>query len=171
MNSIRSKILDIICNVDDLDPSYAKDIEIGIYNWTIFFGEEHNISLNWKNDKFVSVYVDKSRSVILNLDRKSYIKNTNLVQRLNDGEFLASDLAFMPREQVFPERWSSVIDRKIKRDSLVLNEIPQAMTKEFRCKKCSKRECVYFEKQTRSGDEATSLFVSCLGCGNRWKIN
>lgn len=171
MNNVRNKILDTLLQLPELDPTDATDIEIGIYNWSIYFGEEHNVTLNWKNDKFVSVYVDKSRSVICNLDKDSYIGNIRLVTRLNANEFAARDLAFMSREQVFPERWVTVIDRKIKRDSLVLNEIPQAMTREFRCKKCSKRECVYFEKQTRSGDEATSLFVCCLGCGNRWKIN
>lgn len=165
--TIYAKIFDI----SDVTSKQASDIEVGIFNWTIDFCSEHNVILNWKNDKFANVYIDKARSVICNLDGDSYVHNTHLIERLTAGEFTARDLPFMSREQVFPERWGRVIERKVKRDSLVLNETPQAMTREFRCKRCSKRECIYFEKQTRSGDEAMSLFVSCIGCGNQWKIN
>lgn len=160
-----------ISSLTGLGVKDARNLERGVFNWTINFCEEKNIVLNWQNEKFKIVYVDKSRSVVCNLNQNSYLNNDRLLVRMQESEFGPYDLPFMARENVFPERWSKYIDGKIKRDSLVLNEKPQAMTNEFRCGKCHKRECVYIERQTRSGDEATSLFICCLGCGHRWKIN
>ena len=44
-----------------------------------------------------------------------------------------------------------------------------ASTDLFECRRCGKRECTYREVQTRSADEPMTIFVLCLGCGNRWK--
>ena len=41
------------------------------------------------------------------------------------------------------------------------------MTTEFRCSKCGKRECSYYQMQTRSADEPMTLFIECCNCGNR----
>jgi len=40
----------------------------------------------------------------------------------------------------------------------------------FRCGKCKKNNCTYFQMQTRSADEPMTTFVSCLECGKRWKF-
>ena len=42
-------------------------------------------------------------------------------------------------------------------------------TDEFKCYKCSKRQCTYYQLQTRSADEPMTTFVTCLNCGNNWK--
>jgi len=44
-----------------------------------------------------------------------------------------------------------------------------AATDQFKCYKCKKRKCTYYEMQTRSADEPMTTFVTCLSCGNRWK--
>lgn len=38
----------------------------------------------------------------------------------------------------------------------------------FECPRCSERKCTHYELQTRSADEATTVFVSCVACGHRW---
>lgn len=38
----------------------------------------------------------------------------------------------------------------------------------IRCRRCGSSEVTYEEKQTRSADEAASLFFSCTKCKNRW---
>jgi transcription elongation factor S-II len=45
-----------------------------------------------------------------------------------------------------------------------------ATTDEFRCGKCKKRECTYYELQTRGADEPLTVFVSCTNCQNRWRF-
>lgn len=47
---------------------------------------------------------------------------------------------------------------------------PAATTSEFRCGKCKKRECTYYQMQTRSADEPLTTFVQCVACGNRWRF-
>jgi transcription elongation factor S-II len=42
-------------------------------------------------------------------------------------------------------------------------------TDRFKCNRCGKRECTYYEMQTRSADEPMTIFVNCLNCGKRWR--
>ena len=51
----------------------------------------------------------------------------------------------------------------------ITKEDISAATDEFKCYKCKKRKCTYYEMQTRSADEPMTTFVTCLNCGNRWK--
>lgn len=46
----------------------------------------------------------------------------------------------------------------------------QATTNMFRCHKCKKRECTYYQLQTRSADEPMTTFVQCTNCNNRWRF-
>lgn len=38
----------------------------------------------------------------------------------------------------------------------------------LKCRRCGSSEISYEEKQTRSADEAATIFVSCSTCKNRW---
>ena len=38
----------------------------------------------------------------------------------------------------------------------------------FECPRCSARKCTHHELQTRSADEATTVFVTCVVCGHKW---
>ena len=37
-----------------------------------------------------------------------------------------------------------------------------------KCRKCGKDEVVYYEKQTRSGDEAMTYYITCVSCQTSW---
>lgn len=37
------------------------------------------------------------------------------------------------------------------------------------CGKCGSTKTISYTKQTRSGDEATSVFALCYECNNKWK--
>jgi len=39
----------------------------------------------------------------------------------------------------------------------------------FECKKCSSKRVLSFSKQTRRGDESTSVFALCDTCKHQWK--
>ena len=39
------------------------------------------------------------------------------------------------------------------------------------CRKCGSDNVFSESRQTRSGDEATTIFFTCLNCGNKWKMN
>lgn len=41
----------------------------------------------------------------------------------------------------------------------------------IKCKKCGSEEVYSESRQTRSADEAMTVFYTCLNCGNKWKVN
>ena len=153
-----------------LKKEIVDNMETGIYNWVIDFSDSHKIVKNWKNSKFVNVYTNKARSVYSNIDPNSYICNQRLLPRLTENEFLPQDIAYASRDTLFPDRWKEAIDKKMKKDEFVYEERPAAMTNQFKCSKCKKRECSFQELQLRSCDEPMTLFITCLNCGNRWRI-
>jgi len=166
----RATVIESIKNKTDLDDKKATDLEIGIFNWAIKFSQQHQVIYNWKNPRFVNVYMGKVRSVIANIDRNTYVGNTRFIDRLNEGEFLPHEIPFMNPENIFPEKWHDIINAKMKREEHMLDDHPEAMTNQFKCGKCKKRECVYKELQIRSCDEPMTLFITCLNCGHRWRI-
>lgn len=167
---IRDHVLNAICEKTQLTEERAKDLEVGIYNWALTFADQNKIVKNWKNNKFVELYYCKVRSIIANLDTSGSVCNDRLLKRLQEEEFLPHDIPFMRPEHVYPEKWRSIIDTRLKKEELIFQEKPEAMTNQFKCGKCKKRECVYKELQVRSCDEPMTLFITCLNCGNRWRI-
>ena len=79
------------------------------------------------------------------------------------------DLAFMTHQEMNPKIWKELVDAKIKRDKNLTEVDMSAATDEFKCYKCHKRQCTYYQLQTRSADEPMTTFITCLNCGNRWK--
>jgi transcription elongation factor S-II len=154
----------------DLTELQAKDLEVGVYNWSIQNAKDLNIPRNWKNSQFSVLYQDKCISVYSNLNTNSYVGNKRLITRLKEKEFPPHAIPFMEVENIFPEVWEEIIDRKMKKDMHIYESKPQAMTNEFKCGKCKKNECVYQELQVRSADEPMTIFITCLNCGNKWKI-
>lgn len=148
----------------------SKDLEIGVFNWCLEEADRHRIVKSWKCTQFNLLYQDKCLNILSNL-LPSVIGNTRLLDRmLKDKEFLPHELAYMKPQNVFPERWETILDEKMKKDMNLLEAKPSAMTSEFKCGKCKKRECIYQEVQVRSADEPMTLFITCLNCGNKWKI-
>ena len=145
------------------------NLEKGIFNYTIQTARLRNVVRKWDNKAFVMIYVDKFKSILLNLNPKSTIKNKELLKRLKNKEFKAHELAFMTHQELFPEKWKYLIDKKIKRDKSEGVVDLSAATDEFFCFKCKKRKCSYYQMQTRSADEPMTTFVTCLNCGKRWK--
>ena len=167
---IREKFHSLAAKKNLLNEEEAIDLEKGIYNWCISYANEKGIAKNWKNPVFTQLYIDKSRSVLVNLDKNSYVGNMRLGERVKDKEFYPHDIAFMKPDNVFPESWRHLVDLKMKRDQQLGEVTMQPMTDQFKCGRCKQRKCVYYEKQTRSADEAMTIFVSCLNCNNSWKM-
>lgn len=175
---IRQKVRDkftglLFNNNDNLNNlKIVNNLEKGIYNYSIKYCNNHNLVKKWENNKFVDIYMNKVRSIYLNLDSESYIGNKRLKERLIEGEFLPHELAFMDSIQMFPENWKKDLDEKFSREKALYdnkNNDQNIITDQFKCARCKKRECSYYELQTRSADEPMTTFVTCLNCGKRWK--
>ena len=148
----------------------ARSVEVGVFNWALSKALERRVARNWRNPAFVLLYDAKARSVASNIDPESYVGNARLRARLHEAEFAPADLATMQPDHVFPERWREVVEAKVRRDEYITNAKTVAVTDQFRCGRCKRRECTYMELQTRSCDEPASLFIQCLACGNHWRL-
>jgi len=145
------------------------NIEKSIYNYTIQEATRNKVIKKWDNKYFIMIYIDKLRAIWLNIDSNSYIGNKSFIEHINDGTISTKDIAFLTHQEIYPEIWKSLIDAKIKRDENKFEVDKRGATSEFKCRKCHKRECSYYQLQTRSADEPMTTFVTCINCGNNWK--
>jgi transcription elongation factor S-II len=152
-----------------INKDIAIEIEKGIYNKTIRFADEKNIIKKWDNNTFLQMYKQFSIQVYSNLKKDSYIKNQRLFQRLIEGEFHPYELSSMEPQHLFPEHWKPYNDEKTKRDRMLYEINKEMATDIYTCGRCKKKECSYYQLQTRSADEPMTTFVTCLNCGKRWK--
>lgn len=166
----RELILGIIEKKTSLEEKWRRDLEIGIYNWCLEYADKNNMIKSWDNIKFANLYVEKARSVITNLDSTSYIGNKYLIKKLMNKEFLPHEIPFLKPEHSYPDMWQEIQDKYNKKFQHAFENREVAMTDMYRCGKCKKRECNYYELQTRSADESASIFIKCLPCGNSWRI-
>ena len=163
-NNIRAKLNKIIKR-----KNISLNLEKGVYNYTIHASKEKKIVRSWSNSAFIMIYLDKLKSIMLNLNSKSSVKNITLLKCLKKGDFKPHELAFMSHQELFPEKWKYLIDAKIKRDKKEGEVDLSAASDEFFCFKCKKRKCSYYQMQTRSADEPMTTFVTCLLCGSNWR--
>ncbi len=162
---IKSSVIDIFMKLFSKEESEL--IEKGIYDYTIDLSEKRNIIKSWDNKLFVKIYVNKARSLFMNLDPNSVVGNKQIIKNIKGTDL--TKVAFMSFQELYPELWKRFMDEKYKRDKLMYEEQAEAMTDVYKCGRCKSRKCTYYELQTRSADEAMTIFITCLNCGNRWK--
>ena len=145
------------------NPKHGKNLEKGIYNWSLNNATTRKIVKHWSNHFFVQIYLDHLRSIYINL------KHTNVASNINNGSIQSHNVAFMTHCELDPMRWRDLIDQKTKNDANKFETTIEAATDTFTCRKCKSKKCTYMQLQTRSADEPMTTFVSCIECGCRWK--
>tara|TARA_B100001758_G_C18302380_1_gene553136 strand:+ start:63 stop:575 length:513 start_codon:yes stop_codon:yes gene_type:complete len=162
-NNFRKNIVERLTKITG-NPVISKNLEIGIYNFTIQQSKERSIVRKWENSAFSQIYMDRLRSIYRNLT-----SNVNLREALQKRKFKAHALAFMTHQEMCPDRWDELIKaKKIKEENIYAPKL-DANTDNFTCRRCKSKRCSYYQLQTRSADEPMTTFVTCIDCGNRWK--
>jgi len=141
----------------------STNIEKGIFNWTIQHASKNNIVKKWSNTFFVTLYIDRLRSVYINL------KKPDVACAVLSANIKSQEIAFMTHQEICPDKWKKLIDDKKIRDKQKYEPNIEASTDNFTCNKCKSKKCTYYQLQTRSADEPMTTFVTCLECGKRWK--
>ncbi len=102
-HSLRDKTVSIITSIDKikLNKNEVKDLEIGIFNWTIDFSNKNNIIKNWNNSKFKETYINKSVSVISNLDPKNYLNNNYILNIVQKKKIKPHEVPYLKNEDIF----------------------------------------------------------------------
>jgi transcription elongation factor S-II len=157
-NNIRAKLA-VYFNKE----KHAINLEKGVHNWALKEATNKKVIKKWDNPFFVQIYIDRLRSIYINL------KNEKLIISINNGEIKSQDVAFMTHQELCPEKWEELIKAKCVRDKNKFEQTIEAMTDTFRCGKCKGRQCSYYQLQCKSSDEPMTIFCQCVLCGNRWK--
>ena len=141
----------------------ARNLEKGIFNWTIKEAGNRKVIKEWSNPHFVRLYADHLRSIYTNL------ANKELIDLVTTGVIKSHEIAFMTHQEMQPRRWDKMIAEKAERNKHSFEQNIEASTDLFTCRKCKSKKCTYYAMQTRSCDEPMTIFVTCLSCGCRWK--
>lgn len=168
-NKIRENYKNLLAKKIKLSQIELDDLEIGVFNSSLDYATENKIQLSWQCQQFVEIYTNIARCIYSNLVSNTYINNKNLYSRLKKKEFMPHELAFMKREELFPEKWHLIIEKeKLKlKEAYEVKQV--SMSDLIKCGKCKNNKVSYQELQTRSGDESMTIFFTCIICGHKWK--
>jgi len=160
--NFRANVVKCLYNITQ-NQKISENLEKGIYNYSLDVSEDKKIIKKWSNESFVVIYIQKLRTLILNL------KNKELLEKLLSKSLKAHEFVYMSHQELRPDLWNTLLEEKKIKDENKYTPKIEASTDNFVCGKCKSKKCTYYQLQTRSADEPMTTFVTCLDCGNRFK--
>jgi DNA-directed RNA polymerase subunit M/transcription elongation factor TFIIS len=146
------------------DLKISKNVEKGLFNYSLKEADQRKIIKKWDNKLFVLIYLNHLKSMLTNLTDK-------WVDDIKNGTIKPHVFAFMNHQEFNHDKWKPLIDIKSKRDKNKFEVNMAAATDTFTCRKCKGKNCTYYLQQVRSADEPMTVFVQCIDCGQRWKTS
>lgn len=156
-----------------LEPHFTNEdinaLEKSIFEASYKYALKNYVARSWNSPIFVEIYRQTVRSVMCNIHPQSPVKNPRLLNRILEGELKLYEIPFMTSYEMYPEKWFELKDKLVQREQKILEGNKSRATDQFKCRRCQKRECTYYELQTRSADEPMTIFITCLNCGKEWR--
>jgi transcription elongation factor S-II len=149
----------------------SKKIEDSIYTYTLKQSELKGIDRNIDDKYFKRIYVNKIITLYNNLDKDSYVKNYNFINRIYNEDFDINNIAFLTPQEIHKDHWKKYLDRQTANDEFLYSRTAGIRTTEYKCGRCKEKNCTYYQLQVRCSDEPMTTFINCLNCGNRWSFN
>ncbi len=170
-NTVRQNVIDMLefLTTIGFKKSDATLLEASMYGAVCQEADRRNVIKHWDNPLFANLYQTNVQTVCTNIHPGSPVKNERLLERIQLGEITLQQLPYMTPQEMFPENWKELADRQAIREQKLLEGNKGMATDRYKCGRCGKRECSYYEMQTRSADEPMTIFISCLNCGKRWR--
>lgn len=168
-------------------PAVARNIERSIYNYAVQKTREVSRTSDntMKNpEKARTIEYRKSQTSTWEcrgfkerykhkmLHLLASFKRGGVVESLKDGKLKIRELANYSADILEPEGLYSQMAFQLKTKEMAM-ESARASEEDyeglFKCGKCKSTKTTYYQMQTRSADEPMTTFVTCIGCGNKWK--
>lgn len=112
-------------------------------------------------------YIDKSQQLIFNVKQ-----NPSLLQYEKNIVF-KSDLE-MAKGTIIEDIERETENRQLRFQQMLQEKYNMLNDKSFKatlkCRRCGSAEVSWEQKQTRSADEASTVFCNCNRCKNRWTM-
>ena len=140
----------------------STNLEKGVYNYAIKEANNRMIIKKWENTKFTQLYIDRFRTIFLNL------KNEEFIEKIITLQIKPLEYTKITHQDISPEKWQGLIEQNSKKEESLLSVNIKANTDLYTCRKCKSRNIYFTETQTRSADEQSTITLLCLTCGKRW---
>jgi DNA-directed RNA polymerase subunit M/transcription elongation factor TFIIS len=166
----------------------VRNAEKSIYNWSVQQTRTQNDVASWENHSFRRRYKHKLLHLLAELERSPVVEvalvvcegavklklkfTPQLVHRITRKELDVKGLAKYTPDVLWPDGPYSHAMFKARERDLALEKAKAAEADYeglFKCGKCKSTKTTYYQMQTRSADEPMTTYVTCKGCGNRWK--
>lgn len=128
-----------------------------VKNFSKKYAEENNIE--FMEDSIFETKMDELKDVLM--------KNKELIKDLKKNESLLKNICYLKPEQLYPDRYSDIINKKNIEEYRKNNK---ATSDAFTCSKCKSKKTTISERQTRSGDEPATIFITCVECSFCFKM-
>jgi DNA-directed RNA polymerase subunit M/transcription elongation factor TFIIS len=167
---LRDRVRAVIALILSMLPtSDQKSLETGIFRSTMETCRMNDCWIRWENPEFQAHYEVIARRTITNLDPMSYVQNKDLLPSILSKTLSIEEVPFLPMSELFPEKWKAMVEHQVKQETQALEGEKDMATDMFKCTRCGKRQCTYYELQTRSADEPMTIFIRCIPCGKQWR--
>uniref|UniRef100_A0A6C0F660 TFIIS-type domain-containing protein n=1 Tax=viral metagenome TaxID=1070528 RepID=A0A6C0F660_9ZZZZ len=137
------------------DEKKAENIEKSLYNFSLQYCNSKNIEKCWTNRLFIHVYKQRTCWILHHLE-----KNMLFVQAINNKTINARNVGFLKESDI----------NHLDNDEKLIETSEDVADGIFQCRKCGSKKTTYYSLQTRSADEPMTNFITCVDCGNRWKM-
>ena len=166
----------------------VRNAEKSIYNWAVQQTRSQNDVASWENrlfrwrykQKLVGLSAELGRAPVVEVGLKVSGDHVNLqlklvpqlVHRIQRKELDVKGIARYPPDLLWPDGPYARNMLKLREKDMMM-EAARAKEEDysglFKCGKCKSVKTTYYQMQTRSADEPMTTYVTCKGCGNRWK--
>lgn len=155
------------CCIPEFTPEQLHALEVGIWNWTL---QEASIRGNLQiwDETMKDDYCRRAAHCATNLT-KGPLSNGNeyLLGEVLSRRIEPYNIPFLDAEKINLPLMSNLLTSKRVRDHHDMSQY-EAASAIFECPACNEKKSKFRQLQTRSGDEGSTLFLTCLACGHEW---
>ena len=165
---VRQRTRDALqATVPELTERQVSAMEKGIWNWALEEAGHRDCVRCW-DDALCDDYCRRAAHCAANMSRGHLGNgNTYLLNQVLAGDIEPYHVPFLDATRLNPPLVSQFVRDKARRDAHDHNQFVTASSL-FECPACGARKSTYRQLQTRSGDEGSTIFLSCLECGHKW---
>ena len=150
----------------DYREKIANLMERGCNNQAIRRSKKDHVSpINWNNEEFRHIYSAVFYRIIENLDPKSQVGSSHLIDSIHSGLIKPEEAAYLSSVALCPEIWKHIVKELHKR---INEKIKAKTTTQYKCPNCQKRKATYRLVQLRSLDEGYNTSLTCDNCSYHW---